>query len=277
MQGAPKSFTFDRRWHRLRFGTVSSTCDDGEMTPSSHAAATSRHREAISSSEFLERVRAAQPQTAVFDFDGTLWPGDAGSGFMRWTIETGLLSPGATERILSRHAAYHRGEVDEITICGEMTQIYSGLSERAVRESAARYFADHVRPHFFPAMISLVHELQAAGTQVWAVSSTNNWMIEEGVRELGIAPERVLAACVAVEDGLVRETLRDVPSDEGKAASLNRVGLTQPDVVFGNSVHDFHMLEMARHPFAVNPSDALAEKAAERGWSIYYPAAAGER
>lgn len=225
----------------------------------------------LSTKQFLSAVRSSSPRTAVFDFDGTLWPGDAGSGFMHWTIQTGLLSPAAAEHILQRHAGYHRGEVDEIGICGEMTQIYGGLAEALVRESAAQYFLQQVRPHLFPAMVALVHEMQTAGVEVWAVSSTNNWMIEEGVRELHIPPDRVLAAAVAVEEGHITGTLLDVPSDEGKAAALRRVGLAHPDVVFGNSVHDLAMLEMARMPFAVNPSSELAEQAARLGWPVYYP------
>ena len=225
----------------------------------------------LTTEQFLKTVHDGQPKTAVFDFDGTLWPGDAGSGFLQWSIETGLLSPEASERILGRHAEYHRGEVDEITICGEMTSIYGGLSERTIRESAAQYFVEHVRPRFFPEMIQLVRDLQAKGVDVWAVSSTNNWMIEEGVRELGIPPHKVLAACVAVEDDLVTERILDIPSDEGKAASLRRVGLTHPDAVFGNSIHDFAMLEMARMAFPVNPSAGLAEQAAKLGWHVYYP------
>jgi phosphoserine phosphatase len=239
-------------------------CEDREMTQNKP--------QTLSRQQLLDRVRTAQPRTAVFDFDGTLWPGDAGSGFMDWSIRTGLLSPAATEEILGRHALYHQGEVDEITICGEMTQIYRGLSERAVRESCAAYFREHVEPRFFPEMVALVHELQDAGVEVWAVSSTNNWMIEEGVRDLRIPAERVLAACVSVAEDIISNDLVDIPSDEGKAASLRRVGLTHPDVVFGNSIHDFAMLEMARVPFPINPTVALEEKAAELGWPVYYPA-----
>ena len=69
------------------------------------------------------------------------------------------------------------------------------------------------------------------------------------------------------------ETLLDVPSDEGKAEALRRVGLTHPDAVFGNSVHDLAMLRMARMPFPVNPTAALAEESAKLGWPVYYPAA----
>ena len=63
----------------------------------------------------------------------------------------------------------------------------------------------------------------------------------------------------------------DVPTDEGKAASLARVGLARPDAVFGNSIHDLAMLEMAAHAFPINPSPGLLEAAARNGWGYYRP------
>jgi phosphoserine phosphatase len=33
------------------------------------------------------------------------------------------------------------------------------------------------------------------------------------------------------------------------------------------------MLQMARHPFPVNPSPALRKLAVQNGWPIYYPEA----
>ena len=47
---------------------------------------------------------------------------------------------------------------------------------------------------------------------------------------------------------MATDRLRDVPTDEGKVASLMRVGVTAPDAVFGNSVHDAAMLSIARPP-----------------------------
>jgi phosphoserine phosphatase len=43
-------------------------------------------------------------------------------------------------------------------------------------------------------------------------------------------------------------------------------------VVFGNSIHDLAMLELARRAFPVNPSPALIQAAAERGWGYFRPA-----
>jgi len=75
-----------------------------------------------------------------------------------------------------------------------------------------------------------------------------------------------------VKDGMVTDVIRDVPTDAGKVAALGRVGVTAPDAVFGNSVHDAAMLAIARRAFPVNPTPALVERSAQEGWPIYYPA-----
>jgi phosphoserine phosphatase len=82
----------------------------------------------------------------------------------------------------------------------------------------------------------------------------------------------VLAACVEVKDGVVTDVLHDVPTDEGKVAALRGAGVTTPDAVFGNSVHDAAMLEIARRAFPVNPTAALVERSAAESWAVYYPA-----
>jgi phosphoserine phosphatase len=191
---------------------------------------------------------------------------------MRWTVETGLVSREATDWIDTRYRGYLKGEVSEIAICGEMVQMYQRLREDEMRRAAKTFFASQIEPNIFPEMKELVDELRAKGVEIWAVSSTNNWVIEEGVRRFGISAERVLAACVQVKDGVVTDVIRDVPTDAGKVAALARVGVTSPDAVFGNSVHDAAMLEIARRAFPVNPTPALAERSAQEGWPVYYPA-----
>lgn len=221
--------------------------------------------------EFRQAVLSPAAPIAVFDCDGTLWNGDAGCGFMTWSMEAGLLSRDASDWIDSRHRLYRQGKVSEEEICGEMVQVYAGLREDELRRGAARYFAAHIEAHIFPEMEALVADLQAADAEVWAVSSTNNWVIEEGVRRFGIPPERVLAAEVRVRDGLVTSELVDVPTDEGKARALRRAGVAAPTAVFGNSIHDAAMLEMAKRPFPVNPTPGLVEIAGQRGWTVFYP------
>jgi phosphoserine phosphatase len=115
--------------------------------------------------------------------------------------------------------------------------------------------------------------LRKAGVELWAVGSTNRWVVAEGVRDFGIPEEHILAAEVRVADGMITSEVLDVPTDEAKAAALKRVGITTPDAVFGNSIHDVAMLQIARCPFPVNPSPALLEAAAKNGWGYFRPAA----
>jgi phosphoserine phosphatase len=226
----------------------------------------------LSTEQFFTRVRALSPKTAVFDCDGTLWSGDAGSSFMKWSMDTGLLSREATEWLNSRYADYKRGAVSELAICGEMVQIYHGLRESELRRAAATFFRDHIERNIFPEMLELVTELQRDGVEIWAVSSTCDWVIEEGVQRFNIPANRVLAAHVAIENGRASERLLDVPTDEGKVASLHRMGITAPDAVFGNSVHDAAMLTIARGAFPVNPSAELLQRSTAEQWPVYYPA-----
>jgi phosphoserine phosphatase len=191
---------------------------------------------------------------------------------MAWTIETGLVSREMTDWIDARYRGYLRGEVSEVAICGEMVQMYQRLHEEEMRRAAKIFFESQIERNIFPEMLALVAELRSRGVEIWAVSSTNNWVIEEGMRRFGIPAERILAACVEVRDGVVTDVIRDVPTDEGKVAALARVGVVAPDAVFGNSVHDAAMLAIARRAFPVNPTAALAERSAQEGWPIYFPA-----
>ena len=232
----------------------------------------------LTTPEFHAAVHALAPRVAVFDCDGTLWSGDAGSTFMRWTIDQGLLSADAIGWLDEQYRGYLSGYVSELAICGEMVQVYRGLRESDMRAAAAEFFATQIEHNIFPEMRDLIRQLQAANTEIWAVSSTCDWVIEEGVRRFSIPPNRVLAARVSIANGLITDTILDVPTDEGKVAALARVGITAPHAVFGNSIHDAAMLALARSQkgtsgaFPVNPNAALLQRSARENWPVYYPA-----
>jgi phosphoserine phosphatase len=163
-----------------------------------------------------------------------------------------------------------------------MVQVYRGLHIDTLRAAAAQFFQQHVEHNIFPEMLTLITALQSAGTDIWAVSSTCDWVIEEGVKRFHIPANRVLAAKVEAVAGAATNRLLDIPTDEGKVASLHRVGIaagiTAPGCVFGNSVHDAAMLAIAKGnngasgAFAVNPSADLQRRAAAEGWHVYFPA-----
>ena len=230
-------------------------------TPSSSAA-----------QRFAGSVLALRPRVAVFDCDGTLWSGDSGADFFYWEVQRGLLPAKVAEWALARYTDYKAGNVDEATMCGEMVTINAGLPQQTMREAAEEFFAAVVEPRIFPEMLRLTRELAAAGCELWAVSSTNAWVIREGVKRFGIRGSRVLAVSVEIEEELLTSRLVRVPSGPGKAAAIKDVVRKTADVCFGNSIHDLEMLDLALHPFAVNPNPDLEKIAQERIWPVYWPA-----
>lgn len=227
-----------------------------------------------SAQEFERLVIDSDPKVAVFDCDGTIWSGDSGSGFMAWSLEQGLVSRSTSDWIDTRYREYLAGKVSEVQICGDVVRIYAGLREQELRAAAAQYMTQFLPTRVFAEVKALLAVLLERGVQLWAVSSTNKWVVAEGVRQFGIPEERVLAAEVNVTNGIITSEILDVPTDEAKATALQRVGLHRPDAVFGNSAHDLAMLQIARHPFPVNPSPALLEAAAKNGWGYFRPLAA---
>ena len=226
----------------------------------------------LSTAEFFSAVHGLAPQVAVFDCDGTLWSGDAGSSFLWWTLENGVVSADKAAWLRGRYDGYKHGEVSEVAICGEMVQVYAGLPVTRMQEVAAAFFRERIEANIFPELRELIADLQGNGTEIWAVSSTNDWVIEEGVRRFGIPTSRVLSARVEAAGGMVTGKIIDVPTDEGKVSALRRAGVSAPDAVFGNSVHDAAMLAIARRAFPVNPTPALLERSGAEGWPVYWPA-----
>ena len=223
--------------------------------------------------EFVESVLSLKPLVATFDCDGTLWSGDAGEGFFSWELKEGLVSEEITRWARSRYADYKAGQVAEEVMCGEMVTMHRGLREEVVQQATDAYFAQAVGPNIFPEMRQLVQRLRESGCDVWAVSSSNQWVIRSGMRLFGIPQNRILAAEVAVENGTITDRLIRVPSGPGKPEAIRSVFKAAPDCAFGNAIWDREMLAMSNHPFVINPNLDLKEIAIANGWNVYQPEA----
>jgi HAD superfamily phosphoserine phosphatase-like hydrolase len=227
--------------------------------------------------DFVESVLRLNPELAVFDCDGTLWSRDAGEEFFDWELKRGLLSDEIARWARARYADYKAGKVDEDTMCGEMVTIHRGLPESRVQQAATEFFDANFVSDIFPEMRELIRKLSASGCEVWAVSSTNEWVIRAAIKHFGIEQSKILAAAAQIHDGYVSDRLVRVPSGHGKVKAIQEVIGRDPDVAFGNSRWDREMLALARHGFAVNPNDDLQKIARECNWPIYQPNGAGRK
>ena len=220
---------------------------------------------------FLESVLRLEPRVAVFDCDGTLWSPDAGEGFLDWELERGLLAPEMARWVRARYNEYKSGTVPEDVMCGEMVTIHAGLRDELVESAAEEFIAARIEPWFFSEMRELVAQLQLRGSIAWAVSSSNQWIIRAAMRRFGIPAERILAAEVEVQNGLVTDHLIRIPTGAGKARAIREKIAAPVDAAFGNTRWDAEMLQLARHAFAINPTQDFERLARNNHWTIYFP------
>jgi len=221
--------------------------------------------------DFLKAVQRLKPRIAAFDCDGTLWSGDAGERFFDWEINQRIVPAQVGNAMRARYVEYKAGNVSEDEMCGEMVTMHKGMTE-AVMMKAASSFMQHAFPgHIFPEMQEPVGRLQKNGCDVWAVSSSNEWVIRAGMKQFGIAEDHILATKVELDDGVITDRLACIPSGPGKPKVLREVVRKEIDAAFGNSRWDADMLAMAKHAFAVNPNPDLEVAARQHGWTIYFP------
>lgn len=220
---------------------------------------------------FLHSVLTLQPRTAAFDCDGTLWSGDAGETFFDWEITKGIVSAEVGRAMRARYVEYKAGKVSEEGMCGEMVSMHKGMTEAAMMAAAREFMSSAFPGRIFPEMLDLVRSLHEQGCEIWAVSSSNEWIIRAGMEQFGIQPHRILAAKAGMQGELVANHLIRVPSGPGKPKALREAVKKEIDVAFGNSRWDIDMLAMAKHAFAVNPNPDLEAIARQRGWNIYFP------
>jgi phosphoserine phosphatase len=227
---------------------------------------------APSQPNIIESVLRLSPRLAVFDCDGTLWSGDAGERFFDWELRRGVVSDEVVRWARARYLQYQEGKVTEDEMCGEMVQLHKGLKESDVLRLSAEFFDQHFLSRIFPEMRQLVSRLLDSGCDVWAVSSTNEWIIREAMKHFGIPPNHILAAAVEVENDIISDRLIRVPSGIGKPQAILEVIGRPPDAAFGNSRWDAEMLRSARYAVAVNPNPDLEQLARQRKWTVYWPA-----
>jgi len=229
------------------------------------------HAQHFTRQEFVEYVLQLKPGVAAFDCDGTLWSGDAGETFFDWEIKTGFVSAETGRAMRARYAEYKAGQVSEEDMCGEMVAMHHGMTDAALMEAATEFMTRWFPGHIFPEMQELVRRLNENGCEVWAVSSSNEWVIRAGMKPFGIAEDRILAAKVYLNGGVITGQLVRVPSGPGKPEALREVVKKEIDAAFGNSRWDSEMLAMAKHAFAINPNPDLEAAARQHGWVVYFP------
>ena len=182
------------------------------------------------------------------------------------------MSPAIISWARPRYAAYRAGQVPEEVMCGEMVTMHRGLKEEKVQQACDTYFAQSIAPNIFPEMRQLIERLRASQCDIWAVSSSNQWIIRSGMRYFGIPDNRILAAEVAIHNGVITDRLIRVPSGPGKTEAIRsvlQIPLPIAPSETPSGIAKCWPCQNMHSPSIPNPD--LKEIAIANSWRIYQP------
>ena len=92
-------------------------------------------------------------------------------------------------------------------------------------------------------ILELLRNLLRHGFEVWAVSGSNRWSVEQVFERIGIPPERVVGIELRERDGLVTPEARSpIPVGEGKIEALRERQPAIPALVASDSPYDIPLL-----------------------------------
>jgi HAD superfamily hydrolase (TIGR01490 family) len=213
----------------------------------------------------------------LFDLDGTLLPGDSDHAFGEFCIRLGWADPVQfKQRNDGFYADYQAGTLDIHAYVDFVTRPWRDRGATELARAMDRFLAEVLQPMLRPSALQLVRRHRGAGDELALVTATNDFVTRPIAALLGI---QTLIATELARDGSGRVlgTIKGVPNfREGKVTRveqwLRSRGRSKADfarcTVYSDSPNDLPLLEWATHPVATNPSPALADIAARRGWPV---------
>src|SRR5687768_14729413 len=213
---------------------------------------------------------------ALFDLDNTLLTGDSDYEWGQFLVDAGVVEREAYE---AQNRAYYGQYVAGTLDIHE----YLGFALRPLAKHSAaelaRWHADFMRrrvlPMITPQARALVRRHLERADLCALVTATNSFVTAPIAREFGIPhliatePESRggrftgrVAGTPCFREGKVRRV------DEWLAAQGRALGDFAESCFYSDSHNDLPLLERVSRPVAVDPDEALASAARERGWEV---------
>lgn len=198
---------------------------------------------------------------ALFDFDGTLLPGDSIISYLGFSLRRGALSPGEYARLCGAGAAYALGFAGDHRVKSRALRFWREMTPEG-REALDRAFAqDVLLPRVYPRARACLEEHRRAGrTLLLVTASTRNYM-QYAADGLGFSG---LLATEFQADGTLGENCKGEEKPRRIYAWLKERGLEgdfAASWAYGDSESDLPMLRLCGHSFLVNPGKRAVKAA----------------
>ena len=249
--------------------------------------------------EAMAAVEAdGRPGIATLDFDDTCISGDLGDAIFHHAAAAGTLTaeglPGWTGRDPPSAADWLEGAERALAeggpprAYGFVLEAFAGWPLDTFRDHVRTTLAAELQAPFGSRLLgggaevrsgiryrdkvgALVARLHGLGWQVWVVSGSAEWAVEEAIARFGVDPVRVCGQRVARRDGhLTRTAVEPAVFGPGKVAVLEPRLPHAPDLALGDSPNDRELLGWARAAVAMDAgaANSIGREARERGWAV---------
>lgn len=213
---------------------------------------------------------------ALFDLDNTLLAGDSDYEWAQFLIDRGVLDRATYEAANDRfYEQYKAGTLDIYEFLDFQLAPLARYPRAELDAWHADFMTTKIRPMIGAAARRLVAEHLGAGRLCAIVTATNSFVTAPIAREFGVP--HLIATEPEARDGAFTGKVAGIPAFRaGKVARLEQwlasLGRTltgfDASWFYSDSHNDLPLLELVRHPVAVDPDDTLRAAAAERGWPV---------
>lgn len=200
---------------------------------------------------------------ALFDFDGTLIPGDSVAYYLRFVQKAGAANRSEFLRALWAAAMYCIKRMSDADSKSAALQFRKRHDEKSLDELDREFVSQVLLPKVYAAGKDRIDQHRREGKKLILVSaSTENYM-RFVAETLGF--DALLATPIEA-DGTIRRNCKGEKKVQRIEAWLNENSLTADyasSYAYGDSKSDLPMLRLAGHPIQVNPKKKLRQLAPE--------------
>jgi len=210
---------------------------------------------------------------ALFDLDNTLIAGDSDHAWGEFLVSKELVDAEEYKKANDRYFIdYQQGTLDIHDYLAFSLRPLTHYSTQEMHTWREVFIEECIRPLLLPAATELLNKHREAGDQLLIITATNRFITEPIARLLGV--NELIAAEPEFINGRYTGKIVGVPSfREGKVTRLNQ-WLAEKDLslknswFYSDSHNDLPLLELVDNPVAVDPDEALHQRATQAGWPI---------
>lgn len=206
---------------------------------------------------------------AIFDFDGTLLPGDSIVAFVGFARKRGDLPRGEYLRVLAATARYLLGGMTDGEIKTRSLRFLNRLSPAERETLAADFVKDRLLPRVYgDARAALARHRERGDVTLLVSASTDNYM-RIAADALGFD---ALLCTELTADHAVKENCKGAEKARRVRAWLRESGVEADwaaSYAYGDSKSDESVLRLCGHPVLVNPKRALRRAMPEAETAVW--------